>query len=65
MKRYTLMFYHAVLFLGLNEIGPVNNNELMFATAALLACAMLEALLFSDMASVLTSLQSEVNEVQQ
>lgn len=57
------MVYYAVLFLGLNEIGPVNINELRFCAAALLSCAMLEALLFSDMASVLTSMQSDVTEI--
>ena len=38
-------------------------NELRFCAAALLSCAMLEALLFSDMASVLTSMQSDVTEI--
>lgn len=56
-RKYTEMLYHAVLFLGLNEIGPVNVNEMQFCVLTLITCALLEALLFSEMAEIVTNYQ--------
>jgi hypothetical protein len=34
-------FYHSVLMLGGNEIGPVTNSEMLFAALAMVAAAII------------------------
>lgn len=63
-KRYFVMLYHAVLFLGLNEIGPVNINEMQFCVIALVTCALLESLLFSEMAEIVTNYSQDRSIIQ-
>ena len=50
------MLYHAVLYLGSNELGPVNESEMLFAVITLLSAAILNALLFGDVASLMAVL---------
>ena len=50
------MLYHAVLYLGSNELGPVNEAEMLFAVITLLSAAILNALLFGDVASLMAVL---------
>jgi hypothetical protein len=47
------MLYHSILYLGSNELGPVNSEEMMFAVVTLLTAALLNALLFGDVASLM------------
>jgi hypothetical protein len=58
------MFYHGVLFLGLNEMGPVNENEMVFCVLVLVICAILESLLFSEMAEIVTNMNMKTNQIQ-
>jgi len=52
LKRYTLMLYYGVLILGLNEMGPINEIEMLYCIVTLLFSALLNALLFGDIASL-------------
>ena len=61
-EKYVTMLYHAVLMLGSNEIGPVNNEEMLFATAGLVASSFLNALIFGDMAGLVAVVQSDDNK---
>jgi len=59
MKRYTTMLYMAVLMLGANEIGPVNEFEMVFLIGALISAALLNALLFGNVASLIFVLSKQ------
>jgi hypothetical protein len=61
VEKYWIMFYHGVLFLGLNEMGPVNTNEMQFCIIVLVTCAILESLLFSEMAEIVTNMNMKTN----
>lgn len=50
--RYLTMYYYAVLIMGSNEMGPVNRIELMYMVCTLMAAALLNALIFGDIASL-------------
>lgn len=62
---YYTMMYHAVLFLGSNELGPVNDIEFLFATGALISSALLNALLFGDVASLVQVLSKRETAIQE
>jgi len=51
--RYTTMFYEALLDLGSNEFGPVNEVEMLYYVVTLMASSLLNALIFGDIASLL------------
>lgn len=65
MKRYLLMFYYSTLIQGFNEVGPVNSIEMGFAMLALLLGSMFNALIFGDIASLISILQQKKAEHQQ
>ena len=52
-KRYFLLLYHAVLIMGSNEMGPVNESEMLYACLILMLSAFLNALLFSDLTVII------------
>lgn len=54
--KYWTMLYHGLMFLGLNEMGPVSNIDFLFAILILLACSFVNAFIFGDMATVVSSL---------
>jgi hypothetical protein len=45
-----MALYHAVLMLGANEMGPVNEEELIFCVATLIITNILNAQIFGEMA---------------
>ena len=51
-KKYEIMLYYAVMFLGANELGPVSKFEMIIGILILLACAFINAFVFGDMASL-------------
>jgi hypothetical protein len=51
--RYTTMFYEALLDLGSNEFGPVNEVEMAYFVMTLMASSLLNALIFGDIASLM------------
>lgn len=56
-ETYSLNYYYGILFLGQNEIGPVNPSEQLFCIFGLIISLMLNSFLFSDMAVIATFLQ--------
>ena len=51
--RYTTMMYEAILNIGSNEFGPVNNPEYLYLVCTLLFSAILNALIFGDIANLI------------
>tara|TARA_B110000285_G_C14665287_1_gene397877 strand:- start:108 stop:365 length:258 start_codon:yes stop_codon:yes gene_type:complete len=47
------MFYEALLDLGSNEFGPVNEVEMAYFVMTLMASSLLNALIFGDIASLM------------
>jgi len=60
--RYTTMLYYAILDLGSNEFGPANNIEFAFLIATLICSALLNAIIFGDIASLVSELSSKSSE---
>ena len=58
------MLYHSVLFIGLNEMGPVNKLEILNAVILLICCAIINANLFGEIAMVMSVLErrSTINQ---
>ena len=50
------MLYYGVLILGSNEIGPVNEIEMAFCIVTLIISALLNSLLFGDIANLASTL---------
>jgi len=51
--RYQTLFYHAILNVGSNEFGPVNNEEFMFLIFSLIISAILMSIVFGDVAGLI------------
>ena len=47
------MMYEAILNIGLNEFGPVNKYDTLFLIGTMLCSAILNAIIFGDIASLL------------
>jgi hypothetical protein len=46
------MLYYGVLILGSNELGPVNDVEMLFCVTVLLMSAFMNALILGDIAGL-------------
>jgi len=53
LYQYAMSFYHAVLMLGGNELGPITPAENLFAAVAMVAAAIIQAQIFGEMAVLL------------
>ena len=49
-EQYIMCFYHSALLLGINEMGPVNEIELVFCSFSILISLVVNANLFGEMA---------------
>ena len=47
------MMYEAILNIGLNEFGPVNYSDTLFLVATMLCSAILNAIIFGDIAGLM------------
>lgn len=56
-EKYLLSLYHSVLFLGINEIGPVNINEIFISFILLLICQFLQIIIFGEIANLFSKYQ--------
>ena len=56
------MLYYAILILGSNELGPVNNIEYAYLVAVLIVSSLMNALLLSDIVVLIGSLDKEDNK---
>lgn len=52
--RYFTVVYYAVLNIGGNEMGPVNNPEFIFFIIIMMVSAFLKAIVFGDVASLIS-----------
>lgn len=55
-KKYLICLYYGVLILGLNEMGPVNTDEMLFFIFVLLLSALMNSLIFSDVVLLIDEL---------
>jgi len=53
------MFYYAILLMGQNEMGPVSPIEITYVALTLLVSALLNALLFGDISSLIQSIDKQ------
>ena len=63
--RYKSMLYYALLNIGMNEFGPVNEIEFTFLIATLIVSALMNALIFGNVASLVAVLSRKDNEIQE
>ena len=63
--RYTVLLYQALLNLGMNEFGPVNEVEFMYLGVTLAVSAILNALIFGDIAGIIAKLNKQKLEEQE
>lgn len=63
--RYTVLLYQALLNLGMNEFGPVNEVEYLYLGTTLIVSAVLNALIFGDIAGILAKLNKQTLEEQE
>ena len=57
MERYFVLLYYALLNVGSNEFGPVNELEMIFLVITLIFSAFLNALIFGDVVGLIEVLQ--------
>lgn len=55
-KRYLVCLYYGVLILGLNEMGPVNTQEMLYFSLTLMMSAIMNSLIFSDLIMLIDEL---------
>lgn len=62
--RYETMVYQAVLNVGINEFGPVNEVEMLFMLSTLIMSSLLNALIFGDVAVLISVLSKSSQNYQ-
>lgn len=55
--RYSSMLYMALLVIGSNELGPVNNFEMIYFVGTLIVSAMLNSIVFAEVAGLFIKIQ--------
>ena len=50
-SSYSFLFYHAILFLSMNELGPVSEDQMVFSIFALILGILFTNNLFADIAA--------------
>ena len=56
LKKYLICLYYGVLILGLNEMGPVNEIEMLYFIFTLLLSSIMNSLIFSDVIMLIDEL---------
>ena len=64
-ERYLVFLYHAVLMLGANEMGPVNEAEIIFCVATLIATNIMNANIFGEMAVLVQLIEKKQSSYQE
>ena len=65
MKRFSLNLYYGILILGSNEIGPVNSLEMVGCLIFLIISALLNAILFGQIADLVFNLSAKSTAIQE
>jgi len=58
------MMYEAILNIGSNEFGPVNEEEMLYLVFTLLFSAILNALIFGDIANLMLVIAKKDSDYQ-
>jgi hypothetical protein len=61
---YILSLYHSVLFIGQNELGPVNTIEIVIAITLLMTNLFVNMKLFADLGLILDKLSARDIQIQ-
>jgi hypothetical protein len=61
---YILSLYHSVLFIGQNELGPVNTIEIVVAITLLMTNLFVNMKLFADLGLILDKLSARDIQIQ-
>ena len=56
-EQYLVSLYHSVLMLGYNEMGPVNDIEILYCIWSMLLASLINAQIFSEMAVLIQKMQ--------
>lgn len=62
MQTYVNSFYHGILFIGGNEIGPTKTIEIVVSSVILVFAACFNAWLFSEMAYLIDIFSQKFSE---
>ena len=62
--RYLLMFYHAVLIMTANELGPVNVIEMQFISMVIFLSFFIQAFLYGQIVDQMEVLGKQSNQMQ-
>ena len=55
-NKYLALIYNAVLCLGMNEIGPVNPEEICYISFVLILSVILSVLIIGDIVSIASNI---------
>jgi hypothetical protein len=64
VKKMLYSLYYSILMLGLNEIGPVNNIELLYVTFGLILTSLVNAQIFGEMAVLISTISKKKTNYQ-
>ena len=56
LQKYEALLYNSVLVLGMNEIGPVNFEEMLYISIILVLSVILNVFIIGDIVSIASSL---------
>lgn len=59
MMRYLTMLYYVFINLGLGEMGPINNTELLFCIGSMI----LSSIVFSNIFGYILSVNAQINQI--
>ena len=59
VQKYNIMFYHAILIIGINEMGPCNELECLVITLILISASIINSQLFAEIAVIISNFQRE------
>ena len=63
--QYSIAFYHAILMLNGNEVGPRDTSQYIFVSTSLVVGAMLNANIFGNMAVLLQEINKKASKFQE
>jgi len=64
-KKYLSMLYHAIMIFGVNEVAPVEESELYVTIILMTISAMLNAVIFGEMAVLVQEMDKKDIEQQE
>ena len=65
LQKYNIMFYHAILIIGINEMGPCNKLECVVILLILITASIINSQLFAEIAVIISNFQREESCLQE